>query len=198
MGNREDLLAGAEECLYEKGFARTTARDIATRSGVSLAGIGYHFGSKEELLKQALRQALEKWGDAVGAILTREVSAGDMAADPAGRFTAVWSQVLESFRDSARLWAIQFELLGVLEREPELRAAYAADTRQARIALATLFGTATTDEEQSVRVGALYQAMLAGLAAQYLGDPDSVPTAADLLEAVRLVASALQPASRTE
>ena len=35
MGNREDLLAGAQRCLYEKGYARTTARDIASASGVS-------------------------------------------------------------------------------------------------------------------------------------------------------------------
>jgi hypothetical protein len=42
-------------------------------------------------------------------------------------------------------------------------------------------------------VGAFHQAMLAGLAAQYLGDPDSVPTAPDLLNAVRLVARDLDP-----
>ncbi len=48
-------------------------------------------------------------------------------------------------------------------------------------------------------MGALYQALLAGLAAQYLGDPDSVPTGPDLLDAFRLVAGDLQsPASRTE
>jgi AcrR family transcriptional regulator len=192
MGNREDLLAGAEACLYEKGYARTTARDIATRSGVSLAGIGYHFGTKEELLKQALRQALEKWGDAVETILTSDFPTDD----PAGRFTAVWSKVIESFPESARLWAIQFELLAVLEREPDLRLTYAADTKDVRIALATMFGSATADEEQTVRVGALYQALLVGLAAQYLGDPDSVPTGPDLLDAMRLVASNI--ASRTE
>ncbi|MGH4006514.1 MAG: TetR family transcriptional regulator, partial [Pseudonocardiaceae bacterium] len=44
MGNREDLLAGAKRCLYEKGYGRTTARDIAAAAGgVSLAAIGYHF-----------------------------------------------------------------------------------------------------------------------------------------------------------
>ena len=33
MGNREDLLAAAKRCLYEKGYAHTTARDIAAASG---------------------------------------------------------------------------------------------------------------------------------------------------------------------
>jgi AcrR family transcriptional regulator len=50
MGNREELIAGAKRCLIEKGFARTTARDIASASGVSLAAIGYHFGSKARSL----------------------------------------------------------------------------------------------------------------------------------------------------
>ena len=57
MGNREDLLAGAKRCLYEKGYASTTARDIATASGTSLAAIGYHFGSKEALMNQARNPA---------------------------------------------------------------------------------------------------------------------------------------------
>ncbi|MET1071471.1 MAG: TetR family transcriptional regulator, partial [Umezawaea sp.] len=34
MGNREDLLVGAKRCLLDKGYARTTARDIATEAGV--------------------------------------------------------------------------------------------------------------------------------------------------------------------
>src|SRR6185437_10410782 len=50
MGNREDLLEGAKRCLLEKGYRATTARDIAAASGVSLAAIGYHFGSKEALM----------------------------------------------------------------------------------------------------------------------------------------------------
>ncbi|MPZ84662.1 MAG: TetR family transcriptional regulator [Actinophytocola sp.] len=189
MGNREDLLTGAEECLYEKGYARTTARDIASRSGVSLAGIGYHFGSKEALLKEALREALEKWGNEVGAIMTSDFPT-DRTAD---RFAAIWSKAIESFQRSAKLWAVQFELLAILEREPDLRMSFAEDTRQARIALADMFGVVTEDDDEAIKVGALYQALLGGLAAQYLGDPESVPSGADLLEAVRLIAPDLMP-----
>ena len=69
MGNREDLLNGAKVCLLEKGYARTTARDIASASGVSLAAIGYHFGSKEALLGEALQQALAEWGDVLDGLL---------------------------------------------------------------------------------------------------------------------------------
>src|SRR5580700_9681402 len=61
MGNREDLLAGAKRCLVEKGYAATTARDIAAASGVSLAAIGYHFGSKDALMNQAVYDSVGDW-----------------------------------------------------------------------------------------------------------------------------------------
>ena len=50
MGHREELLDGAAQCLYDKGFGRTTARDVVAASGTNLASIGYHFGSKDALL----------------------------------------------------------------------------------------------------------------------------------------------------
>ena len=60
MGNREDLLAGAKRCLIERGWAHTTVRDIASAAGVSHAAIGYHFGSKDALLTQALVEAVDR------------------------------------------------------------------------------------------------------------------------------------------
>src|SRR5687767_6688051 len=54
ISHREDLIEGAIKCLRTKGYARTTARDIAAASGAGLASIGYHFGSKDALLAKAL------------------------------------------------------------------------------------------------------------------------------------------------
>jgi AcrR family transcriptional regulator len=193
MGNREALLDGAERCLVDKGYARTTARDIASAAGVSLAAIGYHYGSKEELLKQALRRSLGKWGDEVGQVLRpREYSIEWNAR----QFAATWQRVVDSFEQSAKLWAVQFELLSVLEREPELRESFATETRHARVALAEMFGAITEDEEEAEKIGALYQAILAGLAAQWLADPRTVPSGSDLLEAVKLIALDLLPEPR--
>ena len=61
MGHKEDLLAGAKRCLYEKGFAHTTARDIVDASGTNLASIGYHYGSKNALMLAAMASATEDW-----------------------------------------------------------------------------------------------------------------------------------------
>ena len=65
MSQRDDLLQGAIRCIAEKGYSRTTARDIAAASGANLASIGYHFGSKEALLNAAIIEAFEEWGNAV-------------------------------------------------------------------------------------------------------------------------------------
>jgi len=58
MGNREDLLAGARKAILERGLAKVTARDIAGAAGVSLAAIGYHFGSKDRLIAEAVTEGV--------------------------------------------------------------------------------------------------------------------------------------------
>src|SRR5215471_886891 len=107
MGNRQALLDAARVCLSDKEYARITARDIASRAEVSLAAIGYHFGSKEALLDAALVEALRDWGDALEAIGAEAAP----ASSPRERFTAVWDRVSASIAADRTLWAVQFELL---------------------------------------------------------------------------------------
>ncbi|MBN1170597.1 MAG: helix-turn-helix transcriptional regulator, partial [Micromonosporaceae bacterium] len=78
MGHREQLLAGAKRCLYERGYARTTARDIVAASGTNLASIGYHFGSKEALLNAAMIDAMTEWGDELERAMTTDPATGAM------------------------------------------------------------------------------------------------------------------------
>ena len=59
--HREALLEAAKRLLREQGYAHTTARDLVAASGTNLASIGYHFGSKEALLTEALGEAFEEW-----------------------------------------------------------------------------------------------------------------------------------------
>ncbi|MFG1998221.1 TetR/AcrR family transcriptional regulator [Spirillospora sp. NPDC048911] len=190
MGNREDLLEGAKRCLLEKGYTRTTARDVATAAGVSLAAIGYHFGSKDVLLTEALRQAIEEWGDDMARI---SAAAKDADTDPAERYLATWTKVAESFTHTRALWSIQFEMLAYIEHNPELRQTFAEAGKQARMALVELFGVpaSVTDPKEIEKVGAYYQTLLSGLAAQWLLDPETAPSGRDLIEAAQIVATGL-------
>src|SRR5215470_451698 len=94
MGNREDLIAGAKRCLLEKGYAATTARDIAAASGVSLAAIGYHFGSKDALLNQAVYEAVGEFAEELAQALAAD---GSLDARPLDRFESVMRGSIEDF-----------------------------------------------------------------------------------------------------
>lgn len=175
--NRAALLAAARTCLRDKGYARTSARDVATTAGVSLAAIGYHFGSKEALLDAALVDALRDWGDVLEAI-----GAEDLGASPGERFRAVWQRVMASVADDRALWAVQLELVAAASRDPERAAAVAADNAHARTALAELFGVPDAQ-------GALVQMLLLGAVSRALLDPDDTVEADELLEQVVALAA---------
>jgi AcrR family transcriptional regulator len=188
MGNREALLEGAKRCLYEKGYARTTARDIAAAAGTSLAAIGYHYRSTEALLNAALVQAMREWGDEMAAALSADDLTG---VTPLQRFEAVWTRILASFRAQPALWAVQLEVVLQSRHQPEVREQLAAGLAEARTGLAALFDdlAADADERTVAAVGALHQALLTGVLTQWMIDPDRAPTGAELAVALRRAAA---------
>jgi hypothetical protein len=68
---------------------------------------------------------------------------------------------------------------------------FATAQRQARLGLVELFGDfgIGADEDRRLALGAFYQALVTGVAAQWLVDPGTTPAGADLLAAVRAVAA---------
>ncbi|MFD1930813.1 MULTISPECIES: TetR/AcrR family transcriptional regulator [Nonomuraea] len=185
--NREDLLAGAKRCLIEKGYTRTTARDIANAAGVSLAAIGYHFGSKETLLNEALFESMKEWGESLEVALTSET---DQDATPMERFETVWRRVMDTFEELRPLWVTQFEIVGQIDHLPEIRAHLAAGLQAARLGLAEVFSQIdpAAEPERARVLGSFYQAMLSGLLMQWLVDPASAPTARDVADAMSMIA----------
>ena len=116
MGHREDLLEGAKRCLYEKGYARTTARDIVAASGTNLGSIGYHYGSTQALMNAAMLGAMQDWGDAVAAALA---AGGDTGED---RLTGFWRRVIGTIDTHRQLWLASIEAMLQGEHAPDLRA----------------------------------------------------------------------------
>jgi AcrR family transcriptional regulator len=187
MGNREKLLAAARRCLYEKGYARTTARDIAAASGVSLAAIGYHFGSKDALMNRARIQAIEEWNDELGRALAADTRPD---ATPIERFEAIWTRMLELYAAHRPLWTASFELLAQLDHAaPAVRQAVADAQQRARLGLAALFHhlDPVLDEPRALAVGSFYLALLPGVMAQWLIDPEHAPSGRDLTDALRTI-----------
>ncbi|MEV8512551.1 TetR/AcrR family transcriptional regulator [Dactylosporangium sp. NPDC051484] len=192
MGNREKLLDGAQQCLLEKGYAATTARDIAAAAGVSLAAINYHFRTTEALLDEALRRALDQWSDELERALTGGAGS-PTPADPEERFVAIWDRVIASVTANRSLWTTQFELVTKLGRQAAPESPWAAAQVEAEAALAALFhGIDSAAEPELARaVGGLYQALLAGVVVQHLVAPERAMSGRDLALALRAVCERL-------
>ncbi|MFJ6759693.1 MULTISPECIES: TetR/AcrR family transcriptional regulator [unclassified Streptomyces] len=187
MGHREDLLEGAKKCLVEKGFVRTTARDIVSASGTNLASIGYHYGSKDALLSQAFIALMEEWGAVFQAGL-------DGDGGSLERFRAFWEGVLAAHEKSGPVWAASLEVALGRDQRPELRSMLAASQAEGRRGLISMLTGTPEDQldDRDVRtLGTFYQALLNGLMIQWLFDPESAATAEEFTEGMRRAAEAM-------
>jgi AcrR family transcriptional regulator len=161
MGHREDLLAGARRCLYEKGYAHTTARDIVAVSGTNLGSIGYHYGSTQALLNAAMLSAIEEWGDTIGAALAADES------------------------DAA------IEAMVQSEHSPELRAQIAGGIREGRSGMAALLTgrpEQSLPADEVATLGSVQMALMSGVLTQWLVDPSTAPSAEQIAAGVRALA----------
>ena len=187
MGHREDLLASAKRCLVEKGYARTTARDIVAASGANLASIGYHYGSKEALLNQALIQSVREWGEQLAKTL---IEAEVDHLGPRERYEAIWGRIVEMFGANKQLWTAQFEVLAQIEHAEDVRQVLTAGNAEGWPGLGMLFNNIDpeVDGRQASLVGAFNQALLTGIMAQWLIDPTTALNGDDVTEALSIIA----------
>ncbi|KMO98274.1 TetR/AcrR family transcriptional regulator [Streptomyces roseus] len=184
MGHREDLLEGAKKCLAEKGFARTTARDIVNASGANLASIGYHYGSKNALLTQAFLAMVEEWGDS----FTPDVRGAGGSLE---RFRSVWDGMSGQRDRAAPMWAASLEIAMDRDGLPELREMVVASEDEGRKGLTEMFTGIPEEqlEERDVRtLGGLYQVLVAGMMVQWLYNPENAVTPEELTEGMRRAA----------
>ncbi|RFU88262.1 TetR/AcrR family transcriptional regulator [Streptomyces triticagri] len=188
MGHREDLLEGAKRCLLDKGFVRTTARDIVKESGTNLASIGYHYGSKDKLLAEAYIALVEAVGDQWGADLF--AGRGEAPVRSVERFHEVWARIVDSFPEARPIWMLSFESVLYGDRIPEVRKILVAAQRQGRAGLVPMFTGDIEDETDDAIVeseGRLYATLLNGLMLQWLLDPDEATDAEQLTAGLRRV-----------
>ncbi|EFL11040.1 predicted protein [Streptomyces sp. AA4] len=187
VGNREDLLEAARVCLRERGLS-TTARDIASEAGVSLAAIGYHFGTKDALLAQAATEAI---GDALGAWIENTLRETPAGADPGRTFAEFCGRLPEAFASVQPHLLTSLEHLTRLVRTGDPQTTMAPAMRQSTDALAKILGAVHPQLSPSEVDGLaqLYHAVLNGASLIWLAAPDSAPTADQFQHAVSALTS---------
>ncbi|MCP2275793.1 TetR/AcrR family transcriptional regulator [Nocardia amikacinitolerans] len=194
MGNREDLLAGARKAIMERGVAKTTARDIANAAGVSLAAIGYHFGSKDRLITEALAEALGTGiGDSMGELI--EATEGRPMSEA---FASMVDGLPAVFAANREGMLASLENLLRMARSPESQRFMAESVVEATVDIAaTLRETHPhLTQPQAEAIGELYFALTQGLSMLWLINDGALPSGATLSTAFAALADGPETAAR--
>jgi AcrR family transcriptional regulator len=198
MSHKEALLDGARRCLEEKGYARTTARDLVAASGTNLGSIGYHFGSKERLLNAAISEAFEEWVARLG-----ELATAAPGASPLERVAGTWRRMLDEFPRIRWLLVSLIEAVAQAERSPELGVQFADHYRRCRDDIAnTIRASLGEDAEGAGQLPELLASFLIavcdGFAIQYLIGSDDTPSGEELVTGLGTIAAYTARASARE
>lgn len=186
MGNREDLLAGAQRAIRERGAARVTARDIAREAGVSLAAIGYHFGSKDELVTAALMEAV---GDGIGDGM-EEIVLETASLPLLDGFARLWERMPAVFEENREALLASLENTVRMLRQADGANAMADGVARGHVGLAEQLRAARPelDEEDVEVIAKLDFALAQSLGIMWLLNPSSLPTGPELARAVTALA----------
>jgi AcrR family transcriptional regulator len=182
--HRDQLLQGAIECLRTKGYARTTARDIANAADANLASIGYHFGSKQALLNEAITRACEEWTTHLG-----QVAFSRRDASPLEQMGASWVAMRASFEELRPVLVGLMEAVGESAWSEELRQRMAAHYKEVRRAVTDMV-SASLGESAAERgadpnvVASFLIAVCDGLVVQWLLLPDETPDGEELVASI--------------
>src|ERR1700742_1051863 len=166
--HRTRLLAAARGLLRERTYGAITARDLVAASDTNLGSIGYHFGSKEALLNEAIGLALEEWADAIIAATRIEPGPGPLS------LAGTLATVLDQYDEIRPYYQAFIEALARSARSPELRAQLAAHYERQRARLAQLLTDSLGDAVDPDSARHLASVMIAtadGLFIQTFIDP---------------------------
>jgi AcrR family transcriptional regulator len=162
--NRSNLIEGTLRCLERLPPERITARAIARESGANLASIAYHFGSKDELVTEAVIEGLDRWLDEV------ERGLGDLAsAEPAARYRRAGEIIDASRRRHTGLAKNFIGALAKAQNDARVRETLVAGFRRTRPNVAALLDLGS--DQAGEDAAGLVLAQFNGLLFQALLDP---------------------------
>ncbi len=163
--NRSNLIEGTLRCLERLPPERITAREIAEESRANLASIAYHFGSKEDLVTEAVIVGLDRWLEEIAGAL------GDLDAQPpAERFRRAWG-VIEATRERHSGLARNFAgAVARAQHDQRIREMLAEGFRRTRPNVAALLGLGA--DRAGEDAAGLVHSLFTGLLFQVLLDPE--------------------------
>jgi AcrR family transcriptional regulator len=175
---RSALIEAAKRLMLERGYARASVRDLASEAGANLGAVNYHFGSRENLLNQAMFEFFLEWGESVGQV---EVAPG---AGPIEQLAARARAMVDGIPAAQPLFVVFLEGLLQSRHSPDLRRElaehYARQREQASERIRTSAGAGKMSPRTADVIASYMLAVADGLQIQALIDPDGVPTGEEL------------------
>ena len=183
-GHREALMEAARRLILERGFAAITARDLVAASETNLASIGYHYGSLDALLSEALEQLFNEWTEVLAGAAFSEAD-----APPLERLLLTWQATLTSLDEHRPIVRAFIEALAYAERSPEFRRLLRDHYRRIRRHVADLVEAAIGPDAAKrgadpMIISLFLIAVFDGLAVQSRMAPEDTPTGDELVAAL--------------
>ncbi|HEX9713226.1 MAG TPA: TetR/AcrR family transcriptional regulator [Actinomycetota bacterium] len=114
---RARLLEAADACLRTHGIPGATSRAIATEAGTNLQAIAYHFGSKDELVSEALVTGIRRWLEPALGILRTDM-------DPVRRMLAAVRELNAALDRAREAMPVYLEALAGAQRDERVYRAF--------------------------------------------------------------------------
>jgi AcrR family transcriptional regulator len=162
--NRDQLIEATLRCVEQLPPERITARAIVDESEANLASIGYHFGSKDDLVTAAVIEGLDRWLDEIERLL------GDLqSTTSAERFRRAGVVIEETRRRHTGLAQTFFAAVAKAPHDARVRDRLAEGFRKTRPAVADLLDLG--QDRAGLDAAGLALAQFYGLLLQALLDP---------------------------
>ena len=200
MGNSNEtkaaLLEAAKHLIRESGYTSASVRKLTAGAGTSQGAINYHFGSRENLLNEALLEFFKEW-----AGRSAEIDV-DPEAEPLKQLAERSRPMVDGIPAAQPAFVIALEAVLQARRSPELHSRlvghYAMLRRMATEGMAATKRGSELPPRFLEVVASYMIAVADGLQLQALLDPAAIPTADELAffyESLAAAARASGPAS---
>jgi AcrR family transcriptional regulator len=112
---KDAILRAAIEVMGTDGYEGASIRDMASRAGVSVAALYYHFPSKHDLLREFVDEALDVTIKRIERRIARHSDPVDKLREVVG--TIIWSNLHDDFaRHAAYVVSREYTRLNAPER----------------------------------------------------------------------------------
>lgn len=176
---RTALIAAAKQLVGERGYGATSVRELASAAGTNIAAVNYHFGSRENLLNEAMLQAFLEWAQRVG-----RHGPPDPDAEPLTQLAARARLAVDEILEMQPAFVMALEAILQSQRSPHLHqqlAEHYAKLRQIAVDQMSATEGGSRLSRRSLEVIASYMiAVIDGLQLQALIDPGAIPTGEEL------------------